>query len=190
MPVDRRGQRRRERLLLLFYKQVFSLFGVPCHRISISFAFVAGFSFTAGILALLVFMNPEKNMNLLIVGIFGKGIYSFSPFIFMSFISSTGFISFLASGMPYSWWSSYSSLIQLVSPDLTRYNQVTSCPAWTGNVAGLCCSTFLSREPATQGWSASGRDWRKKVIRLIQNWWKPRKKYFIFPCRCWISSGS
>src|SRR5438128_790173 len=71
--------------LLLFYKPLFEWLGVPLPQDLYSFAGVSGLSFTMGILALLVFLNPEKNVNLLTVGIIGKGIYAFFTFYFRVF---------------------------------------------------------------------------------------------------------
>jgi len=109
-------------LLLLFYRPLFGWLGVPMPQDLASFAFVAGFSFTVGILALLVFLDPEKNASLLIVGIVGKGIYALFTFYFYVFGGLHWF--YLVFGI---WDAIYTVvfflfLIQLLSPDLTRLN--------------------------------------------------------------------
>jgi hypothetical protein len=64
-------------LLIFFcYKPVLELVGAPLPNDLHSFAFVCGFSFTIGVLAFLVFRDPRRNVNLLIVAIVGKGIYA------------------------------------------------------------------------------------------------------------------
>jgi hypothetical protein len=79
--------------LLLFYRPLFRWLGVPLPQDLASFAFVAGFSFTMGILAFLVFLDPERSRNLLIVGIFGKGIYALFTFYSYGTVSSPWFFS-------------------------------------------------------------------------------------------------
>jgi hypothetical protein len=68
--------------ILLLYRPVFALLGVPLPRDMFSFTFVSGFSFTVGVLAFMVFLDPEKNVNLLVVGTIGKAIYSLFTFYF------------------------------------------------------------------------------------------------------------
>jgi hypothetical protein len=108
--------------LLLFYQPLFEWLGVPLPRDLHSFAFVAGLSFTMGVLALLVFLNPEKNVSLLIVGIIGKGIYALFTFYFYVFAGLHWFY------LPFGIWDAlyvvvfFLFLIQLLSPDLTRLN--------------------------------------------------------------------
>jgi len=69
-------------LILLFYRPIFALLGVPLPRDLFSFTFVSGFSFTMGVLAFIIFMRPEKSLDLLVVGIIGKGLYSLFTFYF------------------------------------------------------------------------------------------------------------
>jgi hypothetical protein len=64
-------------LLMLFcYRPVLELVGAPPPVDLHSFAFVCGFSFTVGVLAFIVFLDPPRNINLLVVAIVGKGIYA------------------------------------------------------------------------------------------------------------------
>ena len=109
--------------LLLFYRPLLELLGAPLPQDLHSFAFVAGLSFTMGVLALLVFLDPEKNVNLLIVGIIGKGIYAFFTFYFYVFGDLHWFY------LPFGIWDAlyviifFLFLIQLLSPDLTALNR-------------------------------------------------------------------
>lgn len=109
--------------LLLFYKPILQLFGVPLPKDMFSFAFVCGFSFTVGVLAFMVFLAPETNAPLLVVGIVGKAIYAFFTFYFR-----------FHSGLPDFWmifgvWDAaytvifFLFLIRLLSPDLTVLNR-------------------------------------------------------------------
>jgi hypothetical protein len=68
--------------ILLFYRPIFDLLGVPLPRDLFSFFFVSGFSFTVGVMAFLIFRAPEKNLNLLVIAAVGKAIYSFFTFYF------------------------------------------------------------------------------------------------------------
>jgi hypothetical protein len=64
-------------LLIFFcYRPVFELLGVPLPVDLHSFAFVCGFSFTVGVLAFMVFCDPQRHLGLLVVAIVGKGIYA------------------------------------------------------------------------------------------------------------------
>ncbi len=72
-------------LLLLFFRQVFAFLQVPPPTDLFSFAAVAGFSFTVGVLALMVFLSPETNAPLLLVGAIGKAIYALFTFYFYVF---------------------------------------------------------------------------------------------------------
>lgn len=109
--------------LVLFYKPLLQWLGVPMPQDLYAFIAVAGFSFTMGILALLVFLNPEKNAPLLIVGIAGKGSYALITFYFQVFFGLHWF--YAAFGV---WDAAYTIifflfLIQLISPDLTALNE-------------------------------------------------------------------
>jgi hypothetical protein len=64
-------------LLIFFcYRPVLELVGAPLPADLHSFAFVCGFSFTVGVLAFIVFLDPRRNTNLLVVAIIGKAIYA------------------------------------------------------------------------------------------------------------------
>jgi len=110
-------------LLVLFFHPLFEWLKVPFPQDLPTFFFVAGFSFTMGVLALLVFLNPEKNMNLLIVGILGKGIYAFITFYFYVFEKLHWFY------LPFGIWDAvyvvifFLFLIKLLSTDISRLNQ-------------------------------------------------------------------
>src|SRR5215469_13596392 len=108
--------------LLLFYRPIYSLFGVPLPKDLFTFAFVCGFSFTVGVLAFLVFLAPGKTIPLLVVGIVGKATYAFFTFYFRTHGGLHPFY------MIFGWWDAIYSvifflfLIRLVSPDLTTLN--------------------------------------------------------------------
>ncbi len=109
--------------LVLFYRPLFEWLGVPLPQDLSSFTFVAGFSFTIGVLALLLFLNPEKNVNLLIVGIVGKGLYALATYYFFVFHELHWF--YLLFGV---WDATYVVIFflflnQLVSPDLSELNR-------------------------------------------------------------------
>jgi len=109
--------------LLLFYKPIFQLFGVPLPKDIFSFAFVCGFSFTVGVLAFIVFLAPQKSAPLLVVGIVGKAIYAFFTFYFRFHGGLPNFY------MIFGCWDAvytvvfFLFLIRLVSPDLTVLNR-------------------------------------------------------------------
>ncbi|MBI4965784.1 MAG: hypothetical protein HY913_21075 [Desulfomonile tiedjei] len=109
--------------LILFYRPVFKWLSVPLPQDVYSFLFVAGFSFTMGLLAFLVFLNPEESVDLLIVGAVGKGIYAFFTFYCYVFQGLHWF--YLIFGV---WDAVYTVifllfLISLVTPDLARINE-------------------------------------------------------------------
>lgn len=111
--------------LLLFYRPIFALLGVPVPKDLFSFAFVCGFSFTVGVLAFMVFLAPEKTTPLLAVGVVGKGIYAFFTFYFWFQGQLHPF--YLIFGV----WDAiytvvfYLYLIRLLSTDLTELNRGT-----------------------------------------------------------------
>ncbi len=111
--------------IVLFYRQLFELLNVPLPKDLHTFIFVAGFSFTMGVLALLIFTNPEKNINLLVIGIIGKGIYSFATFYFYIFQNLHWF--YLIFGI-WDWFYMiifFLFLIKLLSPDISKLNEVS-----------------------------------------------------------------
>jgi len=71
--------------LLATYPWLLNLLHVPLPGDSYSFAAVSGFSFTVGLLAFMVFWNPEENAQLLVIGAAGKAIYAFFTFYFWVF---------------------------------------------------------------------------------------------------------
>jgi len=109
--------------MLLFYKPILHLVGAPLPKDLANFAFVAGFSFTVGVLAFMVFLAPYKTVPLLVVGIVGKAIYAFFSFYFYYHGQLHPFY------MIFGWWDAvytvifFLFLIQLVSPDLTVLNR-------------------------------------------------------------------
>ena len=111
--------------LLLFYRPILAMFGVPLPKDLYSFAFVCGFSFTVGVLAFIVFLAPEKSVPLLVVGMVGKAIYAFFTFYFWTHGQLHPF--YLTFGV---WDAVYTVifflyLLGLVSPDLTELNRGT-----------------------------------------------------------------
>jgi hypothetical protein len=109
-------------LLLLTYRRVFEWLGVPLPQDLFSFCCVAGFSFTIGLLALMVFWNPEQNAGLLVVGAAGKAIYAFFTFYFAVFHGLHWFY------YPFGVWDAIYAVIfilfltQLRGPDLMPLN--------------------------------------------------------------------
>src|SRR5262245_14660144 len=63
-------------LLLFFYRPVLGLVGAPLPNDLHSFAFVCGLSFTIGVLAFLVFLDPRKSTRLIVIAIVGKALYA------------------------------------------------------------------------------------------------------------------
>jgi hypothetical protein len=110
-------------VILLFYRPILAFVGAPLPKDLHTFAFVSGFSFTIGILAFMVYLNPEKRTDLLIVGIIGKAFYALLSFYFYTFGALHPFF------MIFAWWDAayviifFLFYIQLVSPDLTILNR-------------------------------------------------------------------
>ena len=108
--------------LLATYPRILLLLHVPLPTDLYSFACVSGFSFTIGVLAFMVFLNPEENASLLVVGAIGKAIYAFFTFYFRVFHGLHWF--YLLFGA----WDALFSVIfllfymQLRSSDLERFN--------------------------------------------------------------------
>lgn len=69
-------------ILLLFHRPILDLLGVPPPSDLPSFTFVSGFSFTIGVLSFLIYRAPESSTDLLVAGIFGKGLYALFTFYF------------------------------------------------------------------------------------------------------------
>lgn len=68
--------------LMLFYRPVMEMLGAPLPKDLHYFFWMSGLSFTNGVLAYYVFVNPDRNRDLLKVGIVGKGIFSIMTFYF------------------------------------------------------------------------------------------------------------
>jgi hypothetical protein len=108
--------------LLATYPRLLTLLNVPLPQDLYSYACVSGFSFTIGVLAFLVFLNPDENAPLLVPGALGKAIYAFFTFYFRVFHGLHWF--YLAFGA----WDALFTVVfllfymQLRSPDLERFN--------------------------------------------------------------------
>lgn len=68
--------------LLLFYRPLFEWIGVPLPDDLHAFALESVLSFTMGAVALLVFLDPVRNRDLLKIGILGKGAYGLITYYF------------------------------------------------------------------------------------------------------------
>jgi len=115
-------------LILLFYRPILSLVGAPLPIDIFSFTFVCGFSFTVGILAFIIFRNPEGNIPLVLAIILGKGVYAAFTFYFYYLGELHWF--YRVFGV---WDSCYTVifllfLIHLLSPDLTKLNSGAVLP--------------------------------------------------------------
>ncbi len=112
-------------LLLAAHPQLFAWLGVPLPADRFSFTAVSGFSFTVGVLAYLVYRDPEGNRALLVVGAVGKGIYALVTLLFWFAGGLHPF--YLAFGV----WDAVFAvvfalfLLHLLSPDLTALNEGT-----------------------------------------------------------------
>jgi flavodoxin len=109
--------------ILLFYRPILHWVGAPLPVDVFSFTFVCGFSFTVGILAWMIYRNPEDNLALIVAVILGKGVYAGFTFYFY-YVGELHWF-YRVFGV---WDSCYAAifflfLIHLVSPDLTRLNR-------------------------------------------------------------------
>jgi hypothetical protein len=109
--------------ILLFYRPLFGLLGVPLPKDLFSFVFVSCFSFNMGVLAYLVFRSPEKSQNLLVVGCIGKAAYAAATAYF--FYEADLHWFYRVFGL---WDTAYAAifllfLIHLASADITRLNE-------------------------------------------------------------------
>lgn len=108
--------------LMLFYGPLFELLGVPMPKDIHYFFWMAGLSFSNGVLAFYVFLNPVQNRDLLKVGVVGKGTFAVMTFYFYFYHGIHWF--FLLFGI----WDGvfvvifWLYLIQLQVPDLARMN--------------------------------------------------------------------
>jgi len=108
--------------ILLFYRPILGWVGAPLPIDIFSFTFVCGFSFTAGVLAWIIYRNPEGNIPLVVAVIIGKGVYAAFTFYFYYMGELHWF--YRVFGV---WDSCYTVifflfLIHLLSPDLTKLN--------------------------------------------------------------------
>jgi hypothetical protein len=111
--------------ILLFYRPILTWVGAPLPVDIFSFTFVCGFSFTAGVLAWIIYRNPEDNIPLVVAVIIAKGVYA--AFTFYFYYAGELHWFYRVFGV---WDSVYTAifflfLIHLLSPDLTRLNRGT-----------------------------------------------------------------
>lgn len=69
-------------LLLVAHEPVFRWLGLPVPDDLYTFTSVLGFSFTSGVVALMVVLRPAQAVPLLIVGIVGKGLFALTTLAF------------------------------------------------------------------------------------------------------------
>ncbi len=108
--------------LLLFHEPLYRFLGVPPPADRFAFAAVSGFSFSVGVLAFMIWRNPERSLNLLVYGAIAKGLYAFFTFYF----------GFQGALHPFQigfgvWDAAYTVVfllfaLHLASPDLARLN--------------------------------------------------------------------
>ncbi|NUP06478.1 MAG: hypothetical protein HOW73_10505 [Polyangiaceae bacterium] len=115
-------------VILLFYRPIFALLDVPLPADKFAFACVSGFSFTVGVLAYLVYRDPENGRGLLLVGAIGKGIYCLFTLYF--FYTERIHWFYLVFGI----WDGVFAvvfslfLIHLLSPKLARLHKAEVLP--------------------------------------------------------------
>jgi len=63
-------------LMIFLYRPVLELVGAPLPSDLHSFAFVCGLSFTIGVLAFLVFLDPRRSTRLIVIAIVAKALYA------------------------------------------------------------------------------------------------------------------
>ncbi|HEX4417699.1 MAG TPA: hypothetical protein VH165_07360 [Kofleriaceae bacterium] len=106
-------------LSLLLYRPILAWVGAPLPIDTFSFTFVCAFSFAVGVLAWIIYRDPEHNIPLLIAVILGKAIYA--SFILYFYDIGERHWFYLTSGV----WDAvftvicFLFLIRLLSPDLT-----------------------------------------------------------------------
>jgi hypothetical protein len=131
-------------LIFFFYRPVLQLVGAPQPQDLHSFAFVCGFSFTVGVLAFLVFLDPRRNINLLVVAIVGKGVYAA---LTAYFYYDQGLHWFYK---VFGVWDGvyvvvfFLFLIHLVSPQLGELNEGKLRPGVSGRRTGKALLVFYS----------------------------------------------
>ena len=109
-------------LILLFYRPILGWVGAPLPVDIFSFTFVCGFSFSVGVLAWIIYCQPEKNIPLVVAVIIGKGVYAAFTFYFYYMGELHWF--YRVFGI---WDSCYTVifllfLIHLLAPDLATLN--------------------------------------------------------------------
>jgi hypothetical protein len=108
--------------LFLFYPLVFSWLHIPLPSDLFTFYAVLGFSFTNGLLAFLVWLEPSRSTRLLAIGIVSKGLYALMTLYFYIFHGLHGF------WMLFGLWDAaftlifFLYLIHLLRPDLLVLN--------------------------------------------------------------------
>jgi hypothetical protein len=73
--------------IVIFWKPIFDLpfLRLPAPRDMHSFVFESALSFTMGVGAYLVFRSPDRNVDLLKVGIVGKGLFAITTYYYFAF---------------------------------------------------------------------------------------------------------
>lgn len=107
-------------LLLLLRDPLFDRLGVPRPLDPRGFVLESTLSFTMGVVALLIFLNPARSIGLLQIGILGKGAYALVTYYFFAFHDTHPFYLVFAA-----WDAVYVVIfflywIHLESPDLPR----------------------------------------------------------------------
>jgi hypothetical protein len=109
-------------LILLFYRPIMGWVGAPIPRDLFSFTFVSGFSFTVGVLAGIIYWNPEKNLNLVVAAILGKGIFAALTAYFYGAGELHWFYRVFGVWDAVYTFVFFLFFVHLVSPDLTALN--------------------------------------------------------------------
>ncbi|MCZ2079562.1 MAG: hypothetical protein HUU41_12075 [Bryobacteraceae bacterium] len=111
-------------LLLALYPSIFGRLGVPAPEDARGFVLESVLSFTMGVVALLIFLNPSRAIPLLKIGIAGKGAYAVVTYYFFAFHNLDSFYLIFAA------WDAFFVVvfllywIHLESPDLPRLQTV------------------------------------------------------------------
>lgn len=114
--------------IVLFYRPIFQLVGAPLPADRFAFTCVSALSFTVGIMAYVIFRNPEENKNMLLIGAIGKALYCLSTLYFFHIGKAHWF--YLIFGV---WDGVYAViftlfLIHLLSPDLSVLHEGVILP--------------------------------------------------------------
>lgn len=172
--------------LLLFYKPLFQLLHVPMPADLATWTFVCGFSFTVGILAFLVFLDPVQNVNLLTVGAIGKGIYAFFTFYFYVFHDLNWF--YLIFGV---WDAAYTVifmlfLTKLLSSDLTYLNSgvVLTGADRPATYKALLLGFTLTKN-GSKAFDHLRRGLEKHGYQVTVRYVEPEEDIYVFPMSLW-----